>query len=79
MEPYRPFADELVLEIISNGDDIRELNTNIKKKLFEIACRDVIIENQRSPLMIALQQTSSSLAKCYYGELRKIIYPEMQT
>ena len=44
--------------------------------LLSIPVLDVIIEGKRSPLMIAASQTTASLAKCFYGEIRKISYPE---
>jgi len=77
MEPYRPFVDQVVYSIVSNGEDFYELNTSIKKQLLEIATLDVLIEGKRSPLMVASQRTSASLAKCFEGEARKIIYPEV--
>lgn len=75
MEPYRPFVDEVVLEIVSNGEDFYELNTSIKKQLLSIGTLDVTLEGKRSPLMIAVQRTTASLVKCFTGEARKIIYP----
>ena len=76
MEPYRPFADRLVREMI---DDIEEgemaLNTEHKKKLLEIPVLDVEIDGKRSPLMVALQTTTASLAACYEKKARKITYP----
>lgn len=78
MEPYRPFVDKIVLTLVSNGEDFYELTTSIKKQLLEIATTEVIINNERSPLMIAMQRTTASLTKCFEGEARKIIYPEMQ-
>ena len=35
------------------------------------------IAGKRSPLMVAVGQTTASLYKCFSGELRKISYPEM--
>jgi len=75
MEPYRPFVDKLVVEIVDSGEDIAELSKEIKSKLLTIPVLDVNINEQRSPLMIAVGQTTASLAKCYNGELRKIAYP----
>jgi CRISPR-associated protein Cas1 len=75
MEPYRPFVDKLVAEIVDNGTDFQELSKDIKLKLLNIPVLDVIINEQRSPLMIAVGQTTASLAKCYLGENRKIVYP----
>lgn len=76
MEPYRPYVDNIVYTIVRNGEDFYELSTSIKKQLLEIAAVDVVIENKRSPLMIGMQRTTASLAKCFKGELRKINYPE---
>lgn len=53
-----------------------ELNKEIKAKLLSIPVMEVTINGQRSPLMVAVGQTTASLAKCYLGELRKITYPE---
>ena len=75
MEPYRPFVDRLVVEIIDSGEDISELSKSIKAKLLNIPVLDVQLNNQRSPLMIAVGLTTASLAKCYLGEVRKIVYP----
>jgi CRISP-associated protein Cas1 len=75
MEPYRPFVDKLVIEIIDSGEDIKELSKTIKAKLLNIPVLDVTINNQRSPLMIAVGYTTASLAKCYLGESRRIAYP----
>lgn len=77
MEPYRPYVDRLVYEITEQyGVDI-ELSKDIKSELLSIPTLDVVIGSKRSPLMIAVSQTTSSLYKCYSGELRKITYPEM--
>jgi CRISPR-associated protein Cas1 len=76
MEPYRPFVDKLVVEIVESGENITELSKVIKAKLLNIPVLDVQINGQRSPLMIAVGFTTASLAKCYLGESRKIVYPE---
>lgn len=78
MEPYRPFVDKLVLEIVNSGESIDVLSKEIKMKLFNIPMLDVVINSQRSPLMIAVSQTTASLAKCYAAELRKIAYPSFE-
>ncbi|MDD3077915.1 MAG: type II CRISPR-associated endonuclease Cas1 [Paludibacter sp.] len=113
MEPYRPFVDQLVVEItddiitrtvhhsnrqeqsLNNNENLIaadkipiyrtsntenpieniELSKEIKAKLLGIPVLDVNINGQRSPLMIAVGQTTASLTKCYLGELRKISYP----
>lgn len=77
MEPYRPFADALVCTIIRNGEVYDELNTSIKKQLLSIASVDVLMDGERSPLMVAAQRTTASLAKCFEGKAKRIIYPEL--
>ena len=77
MEPYRPYVDRLVYDIIEQyGEDI-ELTKDIKTELLSIPTLDVVIGGKRSPLMVGVAQTTASLYKCFSGELRKIAYPEM--
>ena len=78
MEPYRPYVDEVVYEIIETyGLDNGEikLDTKIKAELLKIPAIDVIIDGERSPLMIAMQRTTASLFHCFAGNSRKILYP----
>ena len=75
MEPYRPFVDRLVKQMMSNYDDIWQLTTDMKRDLLTIPTLDVKINGRRSPLLIAATITTSSLAKCFAGETRTILYP----
>jgi len=77
MEPYRPYVDQLVLEIIGKEEMKEALTKEQKVKLLQIPVLDVVITLRRSPLMLATQQTAASLARCYQGVLRRIEYPEM--
>ncbi|GCD78179.1 CRISPR-associated endonuclease Cas1 [Thermaurantimonas aggregans] len=78
MEPYRPFVDQVVLNIVSQLREIPEqLTTALKKELLVIPTLDTLIDGQKSPLMIATQRTSASLVACFGGESRKMLYPEM--
>jgi CRISP-associated protein Cas1 len=76
MEPYRPYADYLVLQVFGSGLDCSELTPNIKQQLLMIASADTMIDGQRSPLFVATQRTAVSLAKCFAGDSRKILYPQ---
>lgn len=78
MEPYRPYVDELVVNIMVENSDCETLTPDLKRKLLGIPVLDVIIGGQRSPLMVAASQTTASLYKCFSGELRKIVYPVME-
>jgi CRISPR-associated protein Cas1 len=76
MEPYRPFVDNLVIDVMERMEITEDLTTEIKREMLAIPVIDVMINSKRSPLMVAAAQTTASLAKCFSGELRKIAYPE---
>ena len=78
MEPYRPYVDQLVYNMIQTNPDYQELNKSIKAQLLSVPTLEVVIAGKRSPLMVAVSQTTASLYKCFSGELRRIAYPEMQ-
>lgn len=77
MEPYRPYVDQLVIDIINHNDDVSVITKELKIQLLGIPMLDVVVNSKRSPLMIATQQTTASLAKCFAGETRHISFPEM--
>lgn len=77
MEPYRPFVDVIVRSIVDRTSAVDTLTKELKVQLLNLPTLDVIMEDGKSPLMIATQRTAASLAKCYTGEQRKIIYPQM--
>ena len=72
MEPYRPYVDGLVCEIMESGKDYSMLTTELKAKLLSLPVVEVGIQGRRSPLMVAVAQTTASLYKCFNGELRKL-------
>ncbi len=76
MEPYRPFVDELVYEIIMRyGVPEHGIPKEIKHELLTIPTLDVMINDKKSPLMVAAGYTTASVARCFSGESRKIDYP----
>lgn len=77
MEPYRPYVDELIYDIVKSGIEYEDLTKELKARLLGIPTLEVKIDGRRSPLMIAVSQTTASLYKCFSGELRRIAYPEM--
>ncbi len=76
MEPYRPYVDRTVFDICRKGKPLK-LTTELKRDLLSIPTIDVIINDKRSPLMVAATTTTASLVKCFTGEMRKISYPIM--
>jgi CRISP-associated protein Cas1 len=76
MEPYRPYVDATVCDIIRMNGKFLDLGPPIKKTLLEIPVKDVMINGEKSPLLNAVAKTTASLAKCFEGSQRKILYPE---
>lgn len=77
MEPYRPYVDRLVCNIIRMGEMEMDISPDIKRLLLGIPVLDVVQEGRCGPLMNAVQRTTASLAQCFEGKCRKIMYPEM--
>ncbi|MGB6093890.1 MAG: type II CRISPR-associated endonuclease Cas1 [Moheibacter sp.] len=75
MEPYRPYADELVYRMMNLPTRPTELTTSVKSELLKLASCDVMMMQKLRPLMVAVSSTTSSLYKCYSGEQRVIRYP----
>lgn len=78
MEPYRPWVDEIVIKIDKEWPGQLMLEKEQKAELLQLMTADVRIGESRRPLMIALSQTTASLARCFSGETRKISYPEFE-
>lgn len=77
MEPYRPFIDLVVLDVLSKHDDqlVELLAPEVKRDLLIIPTIDVSFEEGVSPLMVGVQRTTASLMQCFEGERRKVNYP----
>jgi CRISPR-associated protein Cas1 len=59
-------------------DDYEELSIELKKELLKIPTLDIFIDGERSPLMVGLQRSTASLARCFEGTQRKITYPQLK-
>lgn len=77
MEPYRPYVDKLVFSVVKQFgvQGIQTLTRELKSYLLTVPTKDVVINGKRSPLMVAVSQTTASLQRCFAGELRKLVYP----
>ena len=79
MEPFRPFVDQLVLKITEQYpvEGIEDLTPSLKKELLGIPVMDVWMDNKQSPLQEAARRCAASLAYCFEGRERRILYPEI--
>ena len=75
MEPYRPYVDHLVKLLMLETQE-QELTSDVKRRLLNIPNTDIKIDGKDSPLMVGLQRTTASLAACFEGKSKKILYPE---
>lgn len=78
MEPYRPYVDLMVVNLIRKFHLPPEISKETKKHLLTIPTIDVKMGKLSRPLMVAASMTTASLAKCYLGETRKLVYPEIE-
>ena len=76
MEPYRPFVDEIVFDLYANGET--ELNKDVKAEILKLLYVDTVFDKVTRPLDLGLSVTTSSLAKCFSGEQKKIMYPLLE-
>lgn len=76
MEPYRSYVDEIVFNLYING--ARELTKEVKAEIIHLLFTDTHFGNITRPLEVALTSTSASLAKCFNGSVKKIVYPQLK-
>lgn len=76
MEPFRPVVDEKVFQIMQKYDE-QELNSVLKAEMLQILTQTVYFKDEKSPLMVGLQKTASSLQQCFTGNRKKIKYPQL--
>jgi CRISPR-associated protein Cas1 len=75
MEPYRPFVDDIVLSEGGRLGYPEELTRDWKGTLLQVLTTDVYIQQERSPLLVAVSKTSSSLVKVFEGSQKRVDLP----
>ncbi len=75
IEPYRPFVDLLVNDIIESKVNLESLNSEIKNYLLGLPTINVLINRKKSPLINAMSITTNSLYECFASIRRNVIYP----
>lgn len=77
MEPYRPYVDAIVVEMTeADTEDSPELDRVRKRRLLQLATVDTYFDGRLSPLGVAVQRTTASLARALRGEERRISFPQ---
>ena len=75
MEPFRPFVDEIVLNICQEELDISVLTPELKRKLLELPGVGVLMKKEIKPLHLAAARTAASLKRCFTGEAKELVFP----
>lgn len=74
MEPYRPYVDWIVLQMMQK-EKTEELTKEQKIELLQLPQLDVSIGKITRPLFHAVSTTTAGLNRCFSGEIRRIPYP----
>jgi CRISP-associated protein Cas1 len=75
MEPYRPYVDKAVWEQKETIHEYHNITKERKIELLRVLDSDVVINGEKSPMLVAISQTTASVAKCFEGEEKQISYP----
>jgi len=79
MEPYRPFVDIMVAAMVDEDEEAPDfLNKEQREELLTIPRLTVSMDGKQRPLMIAASETSASLVRCFNGEQRRLILPQLE-
>lgn len=76
MEPYRPYVDEIVFRLYAEGDT--QLTKEVKGELLRLLFVDTRFDKVLRPLDVGLTFTAASLAKCFAGKQKRIMYPLLE-
>jgi CRISPR-associated protein Cas1 len=77
MEPYRPFVDKLIWKQKSTNPNYHNITNEIKADILGVLVAEVLMKKKESTLMISLALTTASLAKCFEGKNKIILYPDL--
>ena len=73
MEPFRPFVDGVVYDLIMRGK--MELTKEVKGEIISILYVDTMYENIKRPLSVGLSMTTASLVRCLSKEQNTLSMP----
>lgn len=75
MEPYRPYVDQLVVEMVQSGQNTLTIET--KQRLLSVLFVDVRFDDLTRPLQMGLSITTASLVRCLRGESKRLELPHL--
>ncbi|MCQ2063346.1 MAG: hypothetical protein MJY99_08435 [Fibrobacter sp.] len=75
MEPYRPFVDQVVIQLVAQKQ--RKLTKESKHAFLELFYKEVPFGEQMVQLGTSLTYTAASVAKFFAGETKALAYPRV--
>lgn len=75
MEPYRPYVDQLVVEMVQSGHNTLTIET--KQRLLSVLFVDVRFDELTRPLQMGLSITTASLVRCLRGDSKRLELPHL--
>lgn len=75
VEPLRPLVDLRVYELREHEKEDLELNRETKRGLLDILTRNVSVNGQKLPLMVAMHNYAASVRDALSGETKNIAIP----
>jgi CRISP-associated protein Cas1 len=77
MEPFRPWVDRIVYQIIQNNNNAT-VNQKTKQSLLELLSERVIWKDRGMPLMVACHYLIANLKEAYTDNTIKLHYPKLK-
>ena len=78
MEPYRPYIDHAICQMLEKGMDLSVLNQDIKGKLFGVTWQKVKINGRNTSLSNAITISVYSFLKSIKEGKMHLLYPEIE-
>lgn len=75
MEPFRPWIDQIALQLINQGAPAK-LNRKNKAKVLGVLSESVVFANKRMPLMVACGILAADLKSAYKEKQPRLRFPE---
>ena len=74
IEPLRALVDDRARTLFQQGEE--EIGKVSKAGLLRLLAEDVMLGEEKGPLMVCLHRYVASLVKCYRGEADRLVIPE---
>ena len=76
MEPYRPFIDLKVWEVVEQFGAEAEMSQDLRAELLSFVTRPVNVGNEQFTMQGAIQKTAQTLAKVFLGSEDRLALPD---